>query len=143
MTHNADIRTGGCLCGAVRFTTKGPVREVVACHCGQCRRQTGLYHAATSIPNDRLSVEGGEAIRWYRTSDHARRGFCSPCGSALFWSPDEGDFTSVLAGAFDEPSGLKLTAHIFCADKGDFYEITDSLPLYPGSRGGPPAASKP
>jgi len=35
---------------------------------------------------------------------------------------------SVLAGAFDLPSGLKGVSHIYVADKGDYYEITDDLP---------------
>ncbi len=142
MTQNADIRTGGCLCGAVRFRTEGPLREVVACHCGQCRRQTGLYYAATNVDNDRITVEGGEAIAWYRASDRARRGFCSRCGSALFWCEDGADTTSVLAGAFDQPTGLRLTEHIFCADKGDFYDIADGLPQYPGSRSGSAAGGQ-
>jgi hypothetical protein len=32
------MTTGGCLCGAVRFEVLGPLRDVVLCHCGECRR---------------------------------------------------------------------------------------------------------
>jgi hypothetical protein len=39
---------------------------------------------------------------------------------------------SILAGAFDEPNGLRFGYHIFCADKGDFYEIPDGVPQYAG-----------
>lgn len=130
-----EMHEGGCLCGAVRFRTRGRLREVVACHCSQCRRQTGLYYAATSIPDAQLSVSGGEAITWYRASDTASRGFCSRCGSALFWRRDGSGITAILAGAFDMPTGLRLARHIFCADKGDFYEISDGLPQYPASAG--------
>ena len=44
----ADEHSGSCLCGGVRFKTTGKLRDVVACHCSQCRKQTGLYYAATS-----------------------------------------------------------------------------------------------
>jgi len=74
------IETGGCLCGKVRFTTHGPLREVIFCHCSQCRRQSGLYFAATSIAADRLDLEGEAHVTWFAASDHARRGFCSSCG---------------------------------------------------------------
>ena len=125
-----EEREGRCQCGAVRFVTRGPLREVVACHCSQCRRQTGLYYAATNVSNDRLTVTGGDAITWYRSSPQAERGFCSHCGSALFWRFDGEAETSILAGAFDQPSGLKIAYHIFCTDKGDFYQIDDGLPQY-------------
>lgn len=129
-----ELRTGACLCGAVRLRTQGTVREVVFCHCSQCRRQTGLHYAATDVARDRLKVTGEDMVRWYRSSDGAQRGFCSTCGSALFWLRDGGDHISVMAGAFDEPSGLVGGYHIFCADKGDFYEIGATLPAYQAGR---------
>ena len=57
-----DHQTGGCLCGKVRFTTTGPLREVIFCHCSQCRRQSGLYFAATSVRADCLALEGAGKI---------------------------------------------------------------------------------
>ena len=106
------------------------MREVVACHCSQCRRQSGLYFAATNVADENIEIEGEASITWYQASDFAKRGFCTTCGSALFWKHQADQYISVLAGAFDEPSGLTMTKHIFCADKGDFYEITDGLPQY-------------
>lgn len=125
-----DDRTGACLCGAVRFRTTGPLRGVIYCHCSQCRRQTGHHYAATNVPDANLQVEGGEKLTWYAAADAARRGFCSICGSALFWKHNELDYTSVMAGAFDKPSGLKAESHIFVADKGDYYTIEDGLPQF-------------
>lgn len=125
-----ELRTGACLCGAVRFRTHGPVREVVYCHCSQCRRQTGLHYAATDVARERLEVTGEDMVRWYRASDEAQRGFCGTCGSALFWLSNTSEKISVMAGAFDEPSGLVGGYHIFCADKAAFYENDDGLPTY-------------
>ncbi|MCF3643361.1 GFA family protein, partial [Rhizobium sp. TRM95111] len=126
----SDEHTGHCLCGTVRFRTRGPLREVIACHCSQCRRQTGHFYAATNVPDDRLEVEGGGNVSWYRASDSASRGFCRTCGSALFWKGDGSDYTSIMAGAFDGPTELRIACHIYCADKGDYYEIDDGVPQY-------------
>ncbi|MGF0538446.1 GFA family protein [Agrobacterium sp. ES01] len=129
-----DNHHGSCLCGAVRFQTSGPLREVIACHCSQCRKQTGLYYAATDVDTDRLTIEGEDCIGWYRASPDARRGFCKTCGSALFWVADGARRISILAGAFEQPSGLTFGYHIYCADKGDFYTIDDAQAQYPAGR---------
>jgi hypothetical protein len=121
---------GSCLCGAVRFTASGPLRGVVYCHCSQCRKQSGHYYAATNVADDNLRVEGAEKITWYEASAFAKRSFCSVCGSVLFWKHNEIAETSVMAGAFEQPSGLKGEVHIFVADKGDYYEIDDGLPQF-------------
>lgn len=55
-------------------------------------------------------------------------GFGGTCGSTLFFDPPHRDWIAVAMGAFDGPTGVKITHHIYCADKGDFYDITDGLP---------------
>lgn len=130
----SETHSGHCLCGAVRFRTSGKLREVIACHCSQCRRQTGHFYAATNVQDDGLAVEGAESVTWYRASEMASCGFCRTCGSALFWKGDGSNYTSIMAGAFDQPTGLKIGVHIFCADKGDYYEIADDAPQYAQGR---------
>ena len=125
-----DLHYGSCLCGAVSFAASGPLRGVVYCHCSQCRKQSGHYYAATNVADADLRVEGQEKITWYEASASAKRGFCSVCGSVLFWKHNEADDISVMAGAFEQPSGLKGEVHIFVADKGDYYEIDDGLPQF-------------
>ncbi|MGB7285876.1 MAG: GFA family protein [Salaquimonas sp.] len=125
-----DHHTGSCLCGKVSYRVEGPLREVLACHCTQCRKQSGHHFAATNAEDKALSVSGDEYIKWYRASDSAKRGFCSNCGSVLFWKHDDHDYTSILAGSFDKPTDLKMGKHIFVADKGDYYEIADDVPQY-------------
>jgi hypothetical protein len=135
-----EAQEGGCLCGAVRFRVQAPVRDVVYCHCSQCRRQTGHYYAATEVADASLSVTGEATIAWFDASTFARRGFCRICGSALFWKRRESDVTSVLAGAFDQPSRLRGGMHIFVADKGDYYTIDDGLPRFQRSSDSVPVA---
>ncbi|WP_312797252.1 GFA family protein [Tianweitania sp.] len=143
MTQYGDshlAHTGSCLCGQVRVTARGALRGVVFCHCSQCRKQTGLYYAATEVADDQLSAEGAENVSWYEASAFAKRGFCKMCGSALFWKAVQSDVTSVMAGLFDQPSGLEPAMHIFTADKGDFYEIADDLPQHERSSDDVPVA---
>ena len=125
------IHTGSCLCGQVSFKVRGELREVLACHCTQCRKQSGHFYAATNAQDDAISLTANEHVKWYRASDTAKRGFCTHCGSALFWKQDGASYTSILAGSFDKPTDLKIGKHVFVVDKGDYYDITDGLPQFP------------
>ena len=123
------MNKGSCLCGAVTYTVSGPLRPVVACHCTQCRKASGHHFAATSARRDLVAIEGD--VSWFQSSETARRGFCATCGSNLFWD-GPGENLSILAGSLDGPTGLTLIGHIFCADKGDYYELADDLPKAAG-----------
>jgi len=117
--------TGGCLCSAVRYVVNGPLRPVVNCHCTQCRKTSGHHVAATSALRSDIDISG--EVTWYRSSETAQRGFCAVCGSNLFWDGG-GANLSILAGSLEGKTGLCTEGHIFVADKGDYYEITDGLP---------------
>ena len=124
------MSTGSCLCGAIRYQVTGPLRPVVACHCAQCRKSSGHFVAATSAPRDSVSIRG--AVTWYVSSSQARRGFCGRCGSRLFWD-GPGANLSIHAGSLDQADNLALKGHIFCADKGGYYDISDDLPCADGA----------
>ena len=125
-------RTGGCLCGGVRYEIRGGLRGVIACHCSQCRRTSGHHSAMTSAPNDRLSLTSAATLVWYRSSASAQRGFCRVCGSNLFWRAHAENRTSITAGTLDAPTRLEILRHIFVAEKADYYEIDDDLPKLAG-----------
>lgn len=125
--------SGKCLCGAVAFTADGDRDTVEACHCGQCRRWSGAYWTSVNVPFAALKfTKGQDRLGWFRSSELVRRGFCKDCGSALFWQADRhkdhAHRIAIGAGALDAPTGLHMHEHIFVADKGDYYEITDGLP---------------
>jgi len=114
--------TGGCLCGAVRFEVRGPLRGILICHCQFCRRMNthvGAYSACA--PSD-LEIISERKLRWYRSSPGARRGFCTKCGSALFWEPTPPTHISISAGSLNPPTGLKVREHILLAQKADYEE---------------------
>jgi hypothetical protein len=56
-------KTGSCLCGAVAFEITGPLRSVIACHCHQCRKQTGTYMSSTAVKDERLERLGMHMLR--------------------------------------------------------------------------------
>lgn len=122
------MHKGSCLCGAIQFSVSAPLAPPTACHCIQCRKQTGHFEAGTDVPKSALSVTGEENLRWYHSSEKVRRGFCGTCGSALFFDPVHLDWIGIFMGAFDGPTNTKLAQHIFTAEKGDYYDITDGLP---------------
>ena len=119
------VKTGGCLCGAVTYKIKGPLRPVIACHCVQCRKTSGHHVAATSVARNKIKITG--EVTWFQSSKTARRGFCGTCGSNLFWD-GAGENMSIFAGTIDGETGLETVGHIYCANKGDYYEICDDLP---------------
>ncbi len=113
---------GSCLCGAVRFEADPPLRDAIACHCSQCRKTSGHFWVATSVPHDRFRLTKDEGLRWFKSSDAASRGFCDVCGSSLFWQPVGEDRISIATGAFDGATGLQISEHIYTEDKGDYYD---------------------
>jgi len=122
------MKRGACLCGRVSFIVTGELRSPDACHCVQCRKQSGHYFASTNVPRANLTLTGAEQVTWYQSSAQVRRGFCSTCGSFLFWDPPARDWIAVAMGAFDTPTSTHLEKHIFVVEKGDYYQISDGLP---------------
>ena len=122
------MHTGSCLCGGTTFEITEKMSPPSVCHCGQCRRQSGHVWASSVTPRSGLRLTADATLRWYQSSPSARRGFCGTCGSFLFWQHLEEDTISVAMGALDAPTGLHLARHIFVADKGDYYDISDGLP---------------
>src|SRR3954453_3720746 len=124
--------SGRCLCGAVSFEVDGPLRDVILCHCVECRRWHGHLCAATSVASDALRLVSDAGLRWIDSPDsnaHARRGFCGECGSSLFWDAPDRDTISIAAGTLDQPTGLKTVAQIYTADAADYYDVDPRLPL--------------
>ena len=121
---------GGCLCGAVRFEIFELMRQIINCHCGQCRHTHGHYAAYSSVEKSKFKFISDTGLKWFRSSDKARRGFCQECGASLFYERIGEKNISIAAGMLDSTAGLKTISHIFMNDKPDYYVIDDKLPKY-------------
>jgi hypothetical protein len=122
---------GSCLCGSVRIRIEEPLeKQPEACHCTQCRKQTGNFLVAVNVRRTALTITGSETVKWYQSSEKVQRGFCSTCGSVLFWSPTIAgyEWTGVALGCLDTQLPLKIAKHTFVSNKGTYYEIVDGAP---------------
>lgn len=127
MTEQPATVSGSCLCGAVKFTIPAAT-DVMACHCKMCRRQTTHYLATVTVTKPEVTFDEQRGLAWYQSSPTARRGFCRDCGSVLFWQ--DAKYIAVSAGALDDDFHLRLAAHIYVADKGAYYDISDDAPRF-------------
>ena len=131
------MASGQCICGAVRFEVNGPLRNVVLCHCTECRRWAGHAWPATAAPFDELEFSEDRGLRWIDSPDSehdARRGFCGECGSSLFWQIPGKRTVSIAAGCLDAPTGITTVQQIWTDSAGDYYELDEDIPSRP--RGG-------
>ena len=126
------VHSGSCLCGAVRYEVRGPLRDSIACHCSQCRKTSGHYWSATQARAADLHLLEERGLRWFRSSVQARRGFCQYCGASLFWQMDGLDVTSIGSGTLEHSTGMKTVCHIYVADKADYVEIAPGVPQWAG-----------
>jgi hypothetical protein len=130
--------TGGCLCGGVRYRISGPRRDVICCHCENCRRTHGHFAAYTAVLKSDLEMLSSTTLQWFHDrGPDTLRGFCNVCGASLFWDAnDASDKLSVAAGSLDDSAELKLVGHIFLTEAGRYYSIEDGLPQFPHGSGG-------
>ena len=120
--------TGRCLCGAVTYEVRGPLRDIVICHCIECRRWSGTTGAFAATRVEHLAIGETAALHWIDSPDsarHARRAFCAECGSSLFWHAADSERIGIAAGTLDAPTGLRVAAHIHTRQAVDWDDLPD------------------
>ena len=118
--------TGQCLCGAVKFTAEDVDTHVHACHCSMCRNWTGGPMQAAQVGN--VEFSGEEFIKRYASSDWAERGFCTECGTSLFYRLKEPEMYMMPTGAFDDADQFELAGEIFIDEKPSGYSFAGDHP---------------
>jgi hypothetical protein len=133
-SENSKRVTGGCLCGAVRYEILGDLRGIVNCHCSKCRRFHGSIGAYTSIKFENLSLVQQQSLKWFKSetdeTPNVHRGFCSECGSSLFWHPRGQKYIAVAAGSLDDTTNLETIGHVWTSQKSGYFKIMDDLPQF-------------
>lgn len=110
-----DSMTGNCLCGAVQFAAEGVETGHHACHCGMCRRWSGGAPFFTADVRA-LRFTADEALGRYASSEWAERGFCTRCGTTLYYFFKPAGTYAVSVGAFADPTVFELVREI-CVDR--------------------------
>lgn len=129
------MRTGGCLCGHVRFEVIGPPKCTFHCHCWSCRRHTGAAMATFAgfrIASTFCWAKGTPAT--YVSSRGVTRRFCSRCGTPITYEaerlPDE---VHIAIGTFDQPETPAPEFHVYLGEKIPWLETAEHLPRFAGS----------
>ena len=132
------ILSGGCLCGGVRYQLTGACRDIINCHCENCRRTHGHIAAYTSVNRSDLALVNQQTLQWYHDkSPDTYRGFCNRCGASLFWDArDDRGKVAVSAGSLDDSGELKTIGHVYVSEAGKYYQINDELPRFETSNSG-------
>jgi hypothetical protein len=124
--------SGGCLCGAVRFTAAPENTDFGVCHCSMCRRwSAGPFFALEC--GDTLRIENGANLGVYRSSEWAERCFCKVCGTPLFYRLVGKEFYAVSTEAFDDSSNFAFTSQIFVDEKPAYYEFANKTKTITGA----------
>jgi hypothetical protein len=124
---------GRCLCGAVHFEIQGPIRQIVCCHCSECRRAQGSAFATNGVvrQDDLRFVSGEERLSRFDLSAEQSRYFCSICGSPIYSrTVARPDLLRIRLGTIQSSIEERPMAHIFTTSKANWEEICGDLPQY-------------
>ena len=131
--------TGGCLCGAVRYSVSTPEPYASVCHCRMCQQWIGApYFANFTVPAAEITWQG-EPVEW-RSSDIAVRAHCGTCGTPLYWKGDrEPENYDIGLVTLDDPARLRPKEQIWATSAAAWPGLLPDLPAWPGEeRSGEP-----
>jgi len=124
------VRTGGCLCGDVRYLVRGEPVHVGRCHCADCRKESGsAFSVYAQWPVEALEISG-------ELASFGGRGFCPRCGARILNPPDPGDsLVEIRIGTLDEaPFNLKPEAEIWTKRRETWIAPVEGAAQYDGNR---------
>ena len=125
--------TGGCLCGDVRYESSAEPQMVVVCHCTTCQKNTGSpFSLNVAVPDNEIKMAGDSLRTYEERSDAASppfyRLFCSRCGSPIAGrGAAYPGLVFLKAGTLDDPSWVRPTVHIWCAEKQPWVAIEEGV----------------
>lgn len=132
MEHQ-NILQGGCLCGALRYSTSAPPFAADYCHCRNCQKSTGsVVSVWMDFKASQVSWGDSGPLQEYQSSENTRRGFCRCCGSTLSYRDiRHPDYYSLAIVSLDDPEQVQPTYHIHTESQLSWFIITDDCQRYP------------
>ncbi len=121
-----ETHTGGCQCGAIRYRAEGEIGFPHVCHCRMCQKAAGSYFMPFGgVAYENFTLTRGEPA-WFQSSETVRRGFCSNCGTPLFYDGG-GDHISITLGSLDDPQRVRPELQTNLARKLPWFGELDGL----------------
>ena len=124
---------GKCACGAVGYTIHKDQREFGPCHCDICRAWTGGVFMGVQAGKDEATLTGEEHLSIWKSSEWAERGFCSECGSTLFYRFKEPEMYLMATGCFDDDELCQVAGEIYIDEKPSGYAFAGEHPRLTGA----------
>ncbi|WFL76796.1 GFA family protein [Altererythrobacter arenosus] len=98
--------------------------EVGACHCSMCRGWSGGPFIEVDCGTF-VEFTGQDSISVYDSSPWAERGFCSNCGTHLFYRIKQTGQTIVPVGIFPADDALTFKRQVFIDEKPHYYSFAE------------------
>ncbi|APX61768.1 GFA family protein [Acinetobacter schindleri] len=128
-----DHYAGSCLCGGIQYEVRGPLGDIIQCHCRRCRKATGTAFAINSpiAKADFYLLQGQHLLKSFTTTTGVSRNFCSECGSPIYSvKADLPDVYRLRIGSLDTTIEQKPTCHFYVSSKAEWEDIHDTLAQY-------------
>lgn len=109
-----------CLCGAVTITAEDVNPKFTVCHCQSCRSQGGAPFFAVKCGTN-VNIDGADYVKQYESSAWASRGFCTQCGTHLFFKFKQSGEYNMPVGLFPNLAGLKMDMQYFSDARPSYY----------------------
>ena len=131
---DAQVRSGGCLCGALRYEARGEPLFAGHCYCADCRKASGSgFVPYVGFARDAVSITGASLafVSKAANGNDAVRNSCPRCGSLVFGGPrDSARVLNIYAGSLDDPAGFVPTAAIFTRNRPAWALIPAHLKVF-------------
>ena len=131
MAKYSGSKSGGCMCGAVRYEVSGEPVWVGHCHCKSCRGHTGAPVVTfAGFKKEQVKFTKGDR-RIYDSSPGVGRAFCGHCGTPLTWEgmsnlPGRGMIFEFYISTLDDPDAFIPTSHVWYPDKIAWFDVADT-----------------
>ena len=142
-----EVHEGGCVCGAVRYRTRGEPKRAALCACTWCQKRSGsAFGVSVYFDEDDIDFHQGTLNSYLTASDADRRveaGFCPVCGTTVTWTLElRPGLRGIAGGTFDQPTfWYDLDAFVFTRSKPDWVvvpegvEFHETAPYHPSMAG--------
>ena len=123
---------GGCQCGAVRYQITGEPIMAAICHCSMCRRANAAPVVAWAMFEESQVSFTKSRPKAYASSPQAERGFCSTCGTQIYFTADYiPGLIDITVGSLDHPDSINPEFHYWHSEHLAWVEFADKRPRHP------------